>query len=105
MVWRDGITMYRLSVYFLSFIFYLKSFSFDIRSTQTIVAEVPQFSSVMPNMPWVQRSISTPISLVRRDGIIYLTPLVFTYTPQPAAPRKTSPSPETILPPTSENNL
>lgn len=39
-------------------------------------------------MPWIQRSISTPISFVRRDGIIYLTPLVFTYTPQPAVNRK-----------------
>ncbi|CAF1343625.1 unnamed protein product [Adineta steineri] len=77
----------------------------DYRSTQTIVAEVPQFSSVMPNMPWVQRPISTPISLVRRDGIVYLTSLVFTYTPQPAPPRKASSSPETILPATSENNF
>jgi hypothetical protein len=48
----------------------------------------------MPNMPWIQRPISTPISLVRRDGIIYLTPLVFTYTPQPAPARQSSPSPE-----------
>ncbi|CAF2576838.1 unnamed protein product [Rotaria sp. Silwood2] len=77
----------------------------DYRSTQTIVAEVPQFSSVMPNMPWVQRSISTPISLVRRDGIVYLTSLVFTYTPQPAPARKNSPSPSAILPPTSDNNF
>jgi hypothetical protein len=56
-------------------------------------------------MPWVQRPISTPISLVRRDGIVYLTPLVFTYTPQPAAARKVSPSPETTLPPTSDNSF
>ena len=43
----------------------------------------------MPSMPWIKRAISTPISFVRRDGVIYLTPLVFTYTPQPAAIRKT----------------
>ncbi|CAF5037723.1 unnamed protein product, partial [Rotaria magnacalcarata] len=74
-----------------------------IRSTQTIVADVPQFSSVMPNMPWIQRSISTPISLVRRDGVVYLTPLMFTYTPQPAPPRKNTPSPPAVLSVTSEN--
>lgn len=85
-----------------------KTFSFkNFRSTQTIVADVPQFSAVMPSMPWIQRPISTPISLVRRDGVVYLTPLVFTYTPQPAPPpaRKNSPTPETILPPTSDNNF
>jgi hypothetical protein len=59
----------------------------------------------MPNMPWVQRPISTPISLVRRDGIVYLTSLIFTYTPQPAPARKSSPSSEEILPPTSDNNF
>ena len=75
------------------------------RSTQTIVAEVPQFTSVMPSMPWVQRSVSTPISLVRRDGIVYLTPLVFTYTPEPAPPRKSSASPEADQPTTSDNNF
>jgi recombining binding protein (suppressor of hairless) len=80
-------------------------FFLKIRSTQTIVAEVPQFSSVMPNMPWVQRPISTPISLVRRDGIVYLTPLVFTYTPQPAPARKNSPSPSAILPAASDNDF
>jgi hypothetical protein len=58
----------------------------------------------MPTMPWVQRPISTPISLVRRDGIVYLTPLVFTYTPQPGPPRKNSPSPGAIPPPNSDNN-
>jgi hypothetical protein len=95
--------MYRLSVCLsVPFILY---FIFLIRSTQTIVAEVPQFSSVMPNMPWAQRPISTPLSLVRRDGVVYLTPLVFTYTPQPAAPRKSSPSLEATLPPTSDNNF
>ncbi len=73
------------------------------RSTQTIVAEVPQFSSVMPNMPWIQRSISTPISFVRRDGVIYLTSLVFTYTPQPAGLRKTSTTNE-IIPPTGDSD-
>ncbi len=52
----------------------------------------------MPTMPWVQRPISTPISLVRRDGVVYLTSLVFTYTPQPAPARKNSPSPGAILP-------
>ena len=84
----------------------LDSFHYSsIRSTQTIVAEVPQFSSVMPTMPWVQRPISTPISLVRRDGVVYLSPLVFTYTPQPAPPRKTSPSPEADLPEDSETNF
>ncbi|CAF1245678.1 unnamed protein product [Rotaria sordida] len=77
----------------------------DYRSTQTIVAEVPQFSLVMPNMPWIQRPMSTPISLVRRDGIIYLTSLVFTYTPEPASARKNTPSPGAILPPTSDNNF
>ncbi|CAF3414428.1 unnamed protein product [Rotaria sp. Silwood1] len=77
----------------------------DYRSTQTIVAEVPQFSSVMPNLPWVQRPVSTPISLVRRDGIVYLTSLVFTYTPQPGPARKNSPSPSALLPPTSDNNF
>ncbi|CAF0723845.1 unnamed protein product [Adineta ricciae] len=77
----------------------------EYRSTQTIVAEVPQFTSVMPSMPWVQRSVSTPISLVRRDGIVYLTPLVFTYTPEPAPPRKSSASPETDQPTTSDNNF
>ncbi|UJR28091.1 hypothetical protein I4U23_009346 [Adineta vaga] len=60
----------------------------DYRSTQTIIAEVPQFSSVMPNMPWIQRSVSVPISFVRRDGVIYLTPLIFTYKPEPAPIRK-----------------
>lgn len=60
----------------------------------------------MPNMPWVQRPISTPISLVRRDGIVYLTSLVFTYTPQPGPARKNSPSPSNILPAAaSENNF
>lgn len=77
----------------------------SIRSTQTIVAEVPQFSSVMPTMPWIQRPISTPISLVRRDGVVYLSPLVFTYTPQPAPPRKDSPSPGAVLPEDSESNF
>jgi hypothetical protein len=33
-------------------------------------------------MSWIHRAISIPISFVRRDGVIYLTPLVFTYTPQ-----------------------
>ncbi|CAF1933228.1 unnamed protein product [Rotaria magnacalcarata] len=75
----------------------------NYQSTQTIVADVPQFSSVMPNMPWIQRSISTPISLVRRDGVVYLTPLMFTYTPQPAPPRKNTPSPPAVLSVTSEN--
>lgn len=59
----------------------------------------------MPTMPWIQRPISTPISLVRRDGVVYLTPLVFTYTPQPGPARKNTPSPEAILPPTSDNNF
>jgi hypothetical protein len=54
-------------------------------------------------MPWIQRSISTPISFVRRDGVIYLTSLVFTYTPQPAAPRKTSTINE-IIPPTGDSD-
>jgi len=79
----------------------------EYRSTQTIVAEVPQFSSVMPTMPWIQRAISTPISLVRRDGVIYLTPLMFTYTPQPAPARKAIPSPTepTMAPSTSETSF
>ena len=86
------------------FSFRLVSLFRDIlRSTQTIVAAVPQFSSVMPNMPWIQRPISTPISFVRRDGIIYLTPLVFTYTPQPAAIQKTSTTDDVILPTTDSN--
>lgn len=75
-----------------------------LRSTQTIIAEVPQFSSVLPTMPWIQRSISTPISFVRRDGVIYLTPLVFTYTPEPAAIRKSS-STNTMLPSTTDSNF
>ena len=58
----------------------------------------------MPSMPWIQRPITTPISLVRRDGIVYLSPLVFTYTPQPAPARKSSPSPSDTLPATSDNN-
>ena len=61
----------------------------------------------MPTMPWIQRPISTPIALVRRDGIIYLTPLMFTYTPQPAPARKTIPSPteSSLAPSTSETNF
>jgi hypothetical protein len=55
-------------------------------------------------MPWIQRSISTPISFVRRDGVIYLTPLVFTYTPEPAAIRKSS-STNTMLPSTTDSNF
>ncbi|CAF0804759.1 unnamed protein product [Adineta steineri] len=74
----------------------------EYRSTQTIIAEVPQFSSIMPNMPWIQRAISTPISLVRRDGIIYLTPLVFTYTPEPAGIQKPL-TPDNIISTTTKN--
>ncbi|CAF0962121.1 unnamed protein product [Adineta ricciae] len=58
--------------------------STEYRSTQAIVAEVPRFSSIIPNMSWVPQSVSVPISFVRRDGIIYLTPFIFTYTPEPA---------------------
>ncbi|CAF0794029.1 unnamed protein product [Rotaria sordida] len=62
----------------------------EYRSSETMIVEVPQFSSIMSNMPWIQRSISTPILFVRRDGVIYLTSLIFTYTPQLTTIQKTS---------------
>ena len=105
LVRRYWISLYRVSVSFATIVVINCMKWFLNRSTQTIVAEVPQFTSVMPTMPWVQRSVSTPISLVRRDGIVYLTPLVFTYTPEPAPPRKSSASPETDQPTTSDNNF
>jgi recombining binding protein (suppressor of hairless) len=71
---------------------------FRFRSSQTIVAKVPQFSSILSNMSWIHRAISIPISFVRRDGVIYLTPLVFTYTPQSTPIGNISTANDMILP-------
>ncbi|CAF3297692.1 unnamed protein product [Rotaria sp. Silwood2] len=76
----------------------------EYRSSETMVAEVPQFSSLMPNMSWIQRSISTPIVLVRRDGVIYLTSLIFIYTPQSATIQKISTA-DDIIPSKSESDF
>ncbi|CAF4535710.1 unnamed protein product [Rotaria sp. Silwood1] len=76
----------------------------EYRSSETIVAEVPRFSSVMPNMSWIQQSISMPIVFVRRDGVIYLTSLMFTYTPQSATMYETLTTND-ILPPKIESNF
>ncbi|CAF3289156.1 unnamed protein product [Rotaria socialis] len=76
----------------------------EYRSNETIIAEVPQFSSIIPTILRTKRSISTPISFVRRDGVIYLTSLVFTYTPQSTGAQKTSITND-MLSPTAENDL
>lgn len=58
----------------------------------------------MSNRPWTKQSISTPILFVRRDGVIYLTPLIFTYTPQSSGNQKTSISNDVVAT-TSESDF
>ncbi|CAF1037261.1 unnamed protein product [Didymodactylos carnosus] len=61
-----------------------------VRCPQTIVAVVPSISDVRSDWQYTMRQTQLPISFVRCDGVIFLTNLTFTYTPEPAK-RLTSP--------------
>ena len=53
------------------------------RCQESILCVVPDISQFRGGWSWVRQPTQVPVTLVRNDGIIYLTGLTFTYTPEP----------------------
>ncbi|KAF7706445.1 hypothetical protein HF521_019699 [Silurus meridionalis] len=53
------------------------------RCGESMLCVVPDISAFREGWRWVRQPVQVPVTLVRNDGIIYSTTLMFTYTPEP----------------------
>ena len=68
------------------------------RCQESLLCVVPDISRFREGWNWVRQATQVPVSLVRKDGVIYATGLTFTYTPEPL-PRPHCPITENIMHP------